>query len=152
VKGLEKFREICKLGNFEPVYIIGKSEKLYENIDLFICCSELDAGPLGIFEAASCGVPVLTTAVGNVQHVKGIALFDTAQEAVARINSWNNSLEELQLYTASVTQEVRTNWSMDALLTKYLKIAIQYSGFSKYPVGQRPLSRRGFSPPVTKTK
>jgi len=124
VKGLEKFREICKLGNFEPVCIMGKSEKLYENIDLFICCSELDAGPLGIFEAASCGVPVLTTAVGNVQHIKGIALFDTSQEAVDRINSWNNSLEELRSYTAAVSQEVRANWSMDALVTKYLKMAI----------------------------
>jgi len=124
VKGLEKFKEICRLGDFEAVCIMGKSEKLYENIDLFICCSELDAGPLGIFEAASCGVPVMTTAVGNVQEIKGIALFDTAQEAVDRINSWNLDIDELRNYTERVTQEVRTHWSMYSLVNKYLKPVI----------------------------
>jgi glycosyltransferase involved in cell wall biosynthesis len=124
VKGLEKFKEICRLGDFEPVFIMGKSEKLYENIDLFICCSELEAGPLGIFEASSCGVPVMTTAVGNVQEIKGIALFDTAQEAVDRINSWNLDIDELRNYTERVTQEVRTHWSMDSLVNKYLKPVI----------------------------
>ena len=124
IKGIEKFKEICRLGDFEPVCIMDKSEKLYENIDLLICCSVLEAGPLGIFEAASCGVPVMTTAVGNAQHIKGIFIFDTSQEAVDRINSWNRDLSELTSYTDIVSQEVRTNWSMDSLINKYLKSAI----------------------------
>lgn len=120
VKGLEKFKEICSLGNFEPVNIMGQSEKIYENIDLLICCSEFDAGPLGIFEAASCGVPVLTTAVGNAKLIEGIAIFETAREAVDRIHSWNNNLEELRLYAESLTHQVRTEWSMETLIHRHL--------------------------------
>jgi hypothetical protein len=66
----------------------------------------------------------MTTAVGNAQHIKGIFIFDTSQEAVDRINSWNRDLSELTSYTDIVSQEVRTNWSMDSLINKYLKSAI----------------------------
>ena len=120
IKGLEKFNEICRIGGFEPVSVTGKTSNLYENIDLYICCSVLEAGPLGIFEAASCGVPVMTTAVGNAQNIKGIFIFDTAQEAVDRINAWNKYPEDLRAYTEYITQEVRENWSMEILIKRHI--------------------------------
>ena len=124
-KGLSMFSEICKRGNFEPVYIHGMNhlppKELYKGIDALICCSELEAGPLGVFEAASCGVPVLTTRVGNVQHIKGIVLFSTTDEAIQQLNAWNSNLHALSEYTRSVTQEVRINWSMRTLIKKHLE-------------------------------
>jgi glycosyltransferase involved in cell wall biosynthesis len=123
-KGLNMFDHICKQGGFEPVYIHGMNNllprQLYENIDILICCSELEAGPLGIFEAASCGVPVLTRRVGNVQYIKGIELFNTIDEALCKLNSWNENIVSFQKYTERVTNEVRTNWSMKTLITKHL--------------------------------
>ena len=117
-KGLPEFAEICAQLGAEPVYIHGRvgTTDLYENIDLFVCASRLEAGPLGIFEAAACGVPVLTRPVGNVQHVKGIAMFDTVDDAVAQIRDWNNNIPALIEYTAAITNEVRTNWSMAKLV------------------------------------
>ena len=123
-KGLPMFGEICEKGGFEPVYIHGKNDippkDLYKDIDALLCCSELEAGPLGIFEAASCGVPVLTRPVGNAQHIKGIALFNTADDALAQLDAWNNNIQELQKYTHKVSHEVRVNWNMRTLIRKHL--------------------------------
>jgi glycosyltransferase involved in cell wall biosynthesis len=123
-KGLPVFTEICERGGFEPVYIFGKNDvppkDLYKDIDALLCCSELEAGPLGIFEAASCGIPVLTRPVGNAQHVKGIAVFDTADDALAQLNAWNNNIQELKEYSHKVSHEVRVNWNMRTLIRKHL--------------------------------
>jgi glycosyltransferase involved in cell wall biosynthesis len=120
IKGFDMFVDICNRGGYEPVYIYGRNEdKLYTDIDAFICCSQLEGGPLGIFEAASCGVPVLTRPVGNVQHIKGIATFDTADEALKILETWKE-FEKLQEYTETVTKEVRSNWSMQKLITEHL--------------------------------
>jgi len=121
-KGLPMFAEICERGGFEPVYIHGiPVNKLYKDIDALLCCSELEAGPLGIFEAASCGIPVLTRQVGNAQHIKGVALFDTVDDALAQLDAWNNNIQGLQKYTREITHEVRVNWSMRTLIKKHLE-------------------------------
>ena len=120
-KGLGMFADICRRGGFVPVYIHGKEIKdMYSDIDALICCSELEGGPLGIFEAASCGIPVLTRPVGNVQYIKGIALFDTADEALSVLDIWNGNVTTLQKYVDEVTKDVRINWSMRTLIHKHL--------------------------------
>ena len=123
-KGLDMFSNICQRGNYEPVYIHGKNDipphELYSDIDALICCSEIEGGPLGIFEAASCGVPVLTRRVGNVKDVKGIATFETVDDALEQLKTWNENLDALYDYTRQVTLEVRVHWSMRTLLKNYL--------------------------------
>jgi hypothetical protein len=120
-KGLGMFADICRRGGIEPVYIHGRNVRdLYSDIDALICCSELEGGPLGIFEAASCGVPVLTRRVGNVQYIKGIAMFETVDEALRLIDIWNGNVDGLREYAKAVTKEVRVNWSMRNLITKHL--------------------------------
>jgi glycosyltransferase involved in cell wall biosynthesis len=120
-KGLREFVEICKQIGAEPVYLIDREgADIYKDIDLLICCSQFEAGPLGIFEAAACGVPVLTRPVGNAQLVKGIAMFDTVDDAVAQIRAWNSSIDTLRAHAAAVTAEVRTNWSMEKLITRHI--------------------------------
>ena len=127
IKGFDMFVDICRRGGFEPVYIFGRDGKseLYDGIDALICCSQLEGGPLGIFEAASCGVPVLTRRVGNAQYVKGIALFDTADEALGILDIWNGNVDGIRAYTKAVTSEVRINWSMRTLITKHLSHVTQ---------------------------
>jgi len=122
IKGFDMFIDICRRGGFEPVYIFGRDGKseLYDGIDALICCSQLEGGPLGIFEAASCGVPVLTRRVGNAQYVKGIALFDTADDALRQLDIWNGNVDGLREYTKAVTSEVRINWSMRTLINRHL--------------------------------
>jgi hypothetical protein len=93
---------------------------LYSDIDLLVSCSEFESGPLGIFEAASCGVPVLTRPVGNTRHIQGIRVFNTTDEAIDILNIWNGNVDALRVYANEVTNEVRTNWSMYTLIHKHL--------------------------------
>lgn len=117
-KGLKDFSVLCDRLGAEPVYIFGREgdADLYKGIDLLVCMSRLEAGPLGIFEAAACGIPVLTRPVGNAQRIRGIEMFDTVDEAVQKIQSWNQDRNALREYTRRITEEVRTNWSMSNLV------------------------------------
>ena len=134
-KGLYMFQEICKLLNAEPIFLIDRTTNIYDGIDLLICCSEFEAGPLGIFEAAACGIPVLTRPVGNVRHIKGIATFDTTEDAVRQITTWNDNISILEEYTKTVTHEVRINWSMNKLIKEHLVPCItQRTNIQNIPV------------------
>lgn len=117
-KGLKDFAALCDRLGAEPVYIFGREgdADLYNGIDLLVCMSRLEAGPLGIFEAAACGIPVLTRPVGNAQRIRGIEMFDTVDEAVQKIHAWNQDRNALREYTRRITEEVRTNWSMSKLV------------------------------------
>jgi glycosyltransferase involved in cell wall biosynthesis len=128
IKGMDMFAEICQRGGFEPVFIFGRDgNDLYTEIDALICCSRLEGGPLGIFEAASCGLPVLTRRVGNAQYVKGIATFDTADEALRQMDIWNGNVDGLREYATAVTKEVRINWSMRTLINRHLVPVLENS-------------------------
>ncbi len=123
VKRLDIFEEICKLAGLEPVLIHGRplTDSLYDDIDLLICCSDFESGPLGIFEAAACGIPVLLRRnVGNASKIKDITMFDTAAEAAEIIRHWNENPTLLQEYTQTICTEVRTNWGMEHLIKTHL--------------------------------
>jgi len=126
-KGQAVFEEICRLVGAEPVFIYGRQDtaSLYEGIDLLLCCSRLEAGPLGVFEAASCGMPVLIRRVGNAQEIEGIATFDNAPEAALRIVQWNDNLDQLASYRDRVTREVRQRWNMKTLVETHLVTWLQ---------------------------
>lgn len=121
-KGLKEFAVLCERLGVEPVYIYGREgdADLYKGIDLLVCMSRLEAGPLGIFEAAACGIPVLTRPVGNAQRIKGIEMFDTVDEAVLKIQDWNQDRDALREYTRRITDEVRANWSMASLVQRLM--------------------------------
>ena len=65
----EMFLEICNRYGFTPKfsnkdYAYDSIQQFYDSIDVLICCSTEEGGPLGPFEASMCGVPVLSTKVG----------------------------------------------------------------------------------------
>lgn len=120
-KGIPMFDEICQKGGFEPVYIHGRTGDIYHDVDLLICCSKYEGAPTGIFEAAALGIPVLTRRVGCAQDVKGIAMYDTVDEAVAQLKYWNENLDVLRDYTRKITHEIRENWGLKTLIERHLK-------------------------------
>ena len=42
---------------------------LYGTLDAYLCLSRVEGGPMPVFEAAACGVPVISTAVGRIPEV-----------------------------------------------------------------------------------
>ena len=120
-KGIPMFDEICQKGGFEPVYIHGRTDDIYHDVDLLICCSKYEGAPTGIFEAAALGIPVLTRRVGCAQDVKGIAMYDTVDEALRQLKFWNENLDVLEEYTRTITREIRENWGLKTLIERHLK-------------------------------
>ena len=120
-KGIPMFDEICQKGGFEPVYIHGRTDDIYHDVDLLICCSKYEGAPTGIFEAAALGIPVFTRRVGCAQDVKGIALYDTVDEALSQLKFWNENINVLEEYTRNITHEIRENWGLKTLIERHLK-------------------------------
>lgn len=124
-KNPDVFKEICMKTQLNPIYIFGKNftehYKLYEGIDILICTSLFEAGPLGIFEAISCGIPAISTPVGNVVELKSIKTFKTVEEAISIIEYFRQNKEKFDTYRENLTREVREKWNCNLLFHKYWK-------------------------------
>lgn len=83
----EMFAEICQRACFVPVYS-GKRftyetmQDFYDSIDVLVCTSSTDGGPLPPLEAISCGVPAISTDVGNMHDFEIPGRFDDVTGAV----------------------------------------------------------------------
>jgi len=119
----QMFQEIADKANMNPVYIYDRPpeeyNKLYEGIDLLICCSENVGGTAGVIEAPCCGIPSISTPV-NAQ-VKGVKTFETVEEAVDIINELNSNEVLLQDYTLRLGAEIRENCNYEVFCEKYWK-------------------------------
>lgn len=125
VKRPSMFIDICEQAGLQPVFLHGMpltaAASMYDSIDVLIVCSAFESGPLGAFEAAAQGIPVLSTPVGNWQMVDSVKCFDTVAEAVRQLRAWVEAPHVLAHDVAKVTGCVRAQWSMEYLIGKYTK-------------------------------
>ena len=117
----DMFEEICERVGARAVYISDRDDPatMYDDIDLLICCSEFESGPLGVFEASAMGKPVLIRRVGNAQLIRGVSMFDTVDDAVTLIKAWNMFPELLRRHCEDITCVVRSEWSMKQCVETY---------------------------------
>lgn len=124
-KNHDMFKSICDSVGANAVYIYDKHfteySNLYKGIDMLICTSFFEAGPLGVFEASACGVPVLSTPVGNVIELQNIKTFTSIEEAVQIINDFRQDKDLYDNYKNNLSSEVRENWNWDLLAHKFWK-------------------------------
>lgn len=92
--------------------------KWYRNLDLFVCTSTSEGGPLTPFEAASCGVPVLSTDIGSVRdwnliHDVGLILPEYKNHrdakrvvtlAVGIMNHWRPTRELSETFRTDIVE------------------------------------------------
>jgi hypothetical protein len=104
-------------------------KELYSGFDVFLCASGLDAGPLGNFEAAALGIPVLSTAVGNWKYVRSAAFFSTEDEAVSVLERWRAYPEDRIRYANTLRDEVHDLWSNDVLIRSHLLPVVEAFGY-----------------------
>jgi FkbM family methyltransferase len=102
VKNYELFQEICTKSNTTGItafqhYTYQTMPKFYKTIDLLLCTSTSEGGPLPVFEAIASGIPVFSTPVGLVKEMYSIPIFRTADQCVDLINSYNEPKKYLDL-------------------------------------------------------
>lgn len=123
VKRPEMFIEIAEKAGVEHKFIKGYgpecTNEMYDDIDLLIVTSVDESFALPIIEAASCGVPVISTRMGVSEYLRNIDTFETVDEAVALINRLKNDKNYLKNYTTYLTNEVRNYWSSEHVVNKY---------------------------------
>lgn len=65
-----------------------KMKDYYNEIDVYICASDIEGTPNPVLEAMACGVPVIATDVGIVPEIFGVAqkefIFDRSQKDLQR--------------------------------------------------------------------
>jgi glycosyltransferase involved in cell wall biosynthesis len=87
-------------------------QEFYDSIDLLVCTSSTEGGPLGVFEAVACGVPVISTSVGLVQEVDSIHKFETVDQACELIEKLK-SPELLRMYRSTQYMQMYSSVCME---------------------------------------
>jgi len=121
IKRPEMFMDICKLANIEPVIISGREHgpKMYEDVDIVICCSRAEGLPTYFAEVAACKIPFISTDVGIVRDYYKVKKFNTAEEAVGHIKYFNTSEYNIKEYTDTLYGEMFPDKNWRNILEKY---------------------------------
>jgi glycosyltransferase involved in cell wall biosynthesis len=100
-------------------YTYDNIQEFYDSIDLLICTSSTEGGPLGVFEAVACGIPVISTNVGLVKECDSIYKFETVQQACDIIEKLNG--EFLQDYISRQYSQVCSEINMEHTIEDWNK-------------------------------
>lgn len=100
--------------------------KIYDSIDMFVCCSAFEGSCQGIIECAAANIPVISTKVGYANMLKNIITFETVNEAADIIKRFNENPNELTDYIQALGEEVRNEWNWEHIAHKFWKPVIDY--------------------------
>jgi len=123
VKRPEWAREIAKQTGHELIFSGAgwdwrEMESWYRNIDLLLVTSSSEGGPTPPFEAIACGVPVVSTRIGNIQEVAG-PKYNTVEEAVKIIHELAASPEKMRDLANEQYEDVIANWTYEVLAPEW---------------------------------
>jgi len=102
-----------------------KMLKYYHGLDYYLCTSWHEGTPNPALEAASCGVPVVTTRVGNMPEliepgVNGFFIEPTVDSILKVFNEIRNlSMEDYRQLSTNIRERVVTGWSWGKQMTNY---------------------------------
>lgn len=97
-------------------YSYDTMQQFYDQIDLLVCTSLSEGGPLGPFEAIACGVPVISTDVGLVKEVDSVPKFMDVDEGVALIERFRADDRFLATCRDRQYEQLERQFSMERLL------------------------------------
>ena len=122
IKRPEMFKEIAKKSNCNYSFIFNspeKDNKIYKDIDMYVCTSTSESGPAGIMECALSKIPVISTDTGHATNIKSVKTFTTVAEAVSIIKELNSSPQLLNDYIEEVYNEVINKYDWAVVAPKY---------------------------------
>lgn len=100
-----------------PLLDAAALRELYGRIDVYLCTSWHEGTPNPALEAAACGVPLVTTRVGNMPELvrdgeNGFFVEPTEESVVARLRSLRTLEEEtFMALSRTIRSDVKRDWS-----------------------------------------
>ena len=95
-------------------------QEYYDKIDLLICTSTSEGGPLPVFEAIACGVPVISTDVGMVKEMGTVWKFETSEQAAELVEKLKCP-ETLRKYVSDQYEEFSERFTMEGMAGEWDK-------------------------------
>jgi glycosyltransferase involved in cell wall biosynthesis len=99
----------------------------YQNIDYYLCASWNEGTPNPALEAGACGVPVVTTCVGNMRELiedgkNGFFVDPDADSIVACFKQLQDiSREEYDALSSSMRERIEAGWSWEHRIKNFVK-------------------------------
>ncbi len=118
----------AQLGLAHCVHFVGKRPdvpELLNLLDVFVLTSRMEANPVSILEALSCGKPVVATRVGSIPEtvIDGQCGYlvepDDDAEMVRRVAELLLDPAQARRFGAAGRQHVVENWSVDRMVAGY---------------------------------
>lgn len=126
---LKMQHNIKKFGLKEKVFIFGKSKKLYNLLnafDLNILSSKSESSPLSLMEAMSCGIPSISTDVGDASKIIGdsgwIVSHSNSEELASMINYVYIERQLLKNKSKASRNRILENYSLEKMHYQYKKL------------------------------
>lgn len=120
-KSIEVLKKAQKILGFELSIAHDKTQeelnKWYQSVNVVVCTSRSEGGPLMLLEAGACGIPVITTRVGIarelIHHKVNGFLLDTCSldEVIHGLSYVKENYEEAQSWGKELREEVLKSWT-----------------------------------------
>lgn len=121
-----EFKEVLVDKNLK---YIPKSQKqmlnFYNSIDFYLCVSLNEGTPNPALEAAACGVPIISTKVGNMPEIiidkyNGYFIDPNLESIVKTLQQLRNtSIEEYNVMSNLITATIQDKWSWDKQIVNF---------------------------------
>lgn len=127
VRRPELFMEIARETDCNTKYIFNKTNEityeLYRDVDLMVCTSIWEGGPVSLLEAAACGCGVISTSVGVIREHDVFKTFETVEEAIEIVKHFKENPLDFIEYRKKVTNYVRERFDISnkEVLSSWIK-------------------------------
>jgi glycosyltransferase involved in cell wall biosynthesis len=131
IKNFDKIRTACKVAGVKlsAVKNLNRTElnDWYNKVDVVICASKAEGGPLMLLEAGACNVPVITTEVGLAREIikhesNGLFIEPSVQSIAKAINRMYEKPDERRLFSTRLNKAILKNWTYDARVGEVEKL------------------------------
>ena len=94
---------------------------------MYICASNYDNTPNPVFEAGACGIPIITTRVGEAQYLikhkwNGLIIQKNKISLKRAINFFVNNPQEINKFKINIRSDIENNWTWERLISSYKEV------------------------------
>ena len=105
---------------------LDKMPGFYQSIDCYVCASSSEGFSLSVLEAASCGIPIITTAVGGMSELiddgrNGFVVNRDVGDIADKIIELKNDIDLYRSISKNIRSDIENKWSWEYRAADWIK-------------------------------